>query len=411
MLYRENKKNGDKLSILGFGCMRLPQKKGTPGSGKIDEKSATEQLRMAIDQGVNYLDTAYLYHLGGSERLLGKALSDGYREKVYLTTKLPCWMADNVEDMNNILNVQLKRLKTSHIDYYLLHGIDETSWSRMEALGVTDFLDQAKKDGRIANAGFSFHGEKEDFPKIVDAYDWEICQIQYNYLDENYQAGKDGLQYAASRDLGVVVMEPLRGGILARKPPREIEAIWSEAGKKRSPADWALRWIWNHPEVTVVLSGMNDLDHIKENLQAAAEGYPGNLEESELEIIRKVENKYRSLMKAACTGCCYCMPCPYGVDIPICIEAYNHKYMYGNAFSAKIFYLLRLTGAMEDRSPTRASQCQDCGECVERCPQKLPIPELMQNITAELEGNFFNMKVWFLGKYAKYLKRNIRRDS
>ena len=411
MLYRAMKKNGNRLSILGFGCMRLPQRKGTPGVGTIDEPRAAAQLRMAIDQGVNYIDTAYMYHAGGSELFLGRFLSDGYRDKVYLATKLPPWLADNIEDMNKTLNVQLERLKTSHIDYYLVHDIDEKSWDRMEALGVTDFLDQAKRDGRIANTGFSFHGEREAFPKIVDAYDWDMCQIQYNYLDENYQAGKEGLQYAASKDLGVVIMEPLRGGILAKNPPQEIEAIWNETNKKRSPAEWAFRWLWNHPEVTVVLSGMNEEEQVKENLQITADGYPGNLTERDLEAVEKVKNKYRSLMKAACTGCYYCMPCPYGVDIPTCFEAYNYKYLYGNAGWAKILYLSRLSGAVEDRSPSRASQCRDCGKCVEKCPQKLPIPELMQSITAELEGSFFNTKVWLFGKYKNYLKWNIKRKS
>jgi len=411
MLYREVKKNGDRLSILGFGCMRLPQRIGTPGVGKIDEPRAAAQLRMAIDQGVNYIDTAYLYHGGGSELFLGKFLSDGYRDKVYLATKLPPWLADNIDDMNKILNVQLERLKTSHIDYYLVHGIDEKSWDRMEALGVTDFLDQAKKDGRIVSTGFSFHGEREAFPKIVDAYDWDMCQIQYNYLDENYQAGKEGLQYAASKDLGVVIMEPLRGGILAKKPPQEIGTIWKETNKNRSPAEWAFRWLWNHPEVNVVLSGMNEEEQIKENLQITADGYPGNLIESDLEAVEKVKNKYRSLMKAACTGCYYCMPCPYGVDIPTCFEAYNHKYLYGNAGWAKILYLSRLSGAAEDSSPARASQCRDCGKCVEKCPQKLPIPELMPIIAAELEGRFFNTKAWLFGKYKNFLKWNIKRKS
>ncbi len=408
MLYREMKKTGDQLSILGFGCMRLPQKKGTPGDGRIDEERATALIRTAIDQGVNYLDTAYLYHLGASEPFLGKALADGYREKVYLATKLPYWLTDDRESMDRILHAQLQRLQTGRVDYYLLHGINEHSWRKLEALGVTDFLDRAKADGRIARAGFSFHGEEEAFPKIIDAYDWDCCQIQYNYLDENYQAGKNGLQYAAARDVGVIVMEPLRGGLLAKPPPSEVEKIWNEAEVKRTPAEWALRWVWNQPEVTVVLSGMSDERQLQENLQIAAEGYPESLADRELRLIQRVERAYRDLMIAGCTGCQYCMPCPAGVDIPTCFEGYNYKYLYGDARWAKIFYLIRVGGGLGDQPPGRASQCTGCGQCVTRCPQKIPIPDLMQDITAELEGGFFNTKLWFLAKYKKFLQWRLR---
>lgn len=409
MLYREIKKSGDQLSILGFGCMRLPQKKGSPGDGKIDEERAKAQIRMAIDQGVNYLDTAYMYHAGASEPFLAKALSDGYREKVYLATKLPYWLAESIEDMDNILNMQLKRLKTSQIDYYLIHGINKPGWDKVNSIGITDFFDQAKADGRIANTGFSFHGEEEAFPIIIDAYDWDICQIQYNYLDENYQAGKKGLEHAASKGVGVIVMEPLRGGLLAQKPPEEVEIIWDEAEEKHPPVEWALRWLWNHPEVTVVLSGMNDEDHIKENLQIAEKGYPDNLKENDLKLIKKVENKYRTLMKIACTGCNYCMPCPYGVDIPTCFEAYNHKHMYGDSNWASLFYLIRLSGALEDNPPGLASQCQACGKCLEICPQNIAIPDLLQDVSNEMEDKLFSIKVWVIAKYNRFLQWKVKR--
>jgi len=410
MLYREMKKSGDQLSILGYGCMRLPQKKGSPGDGKIDEERATAQIRMAIDQGINYIDTAYMYHAGASEPFLAKALSDGYREKVYLATKLPYWLVENVEDMNNILNMQLKRLKTSKIDYYLVHGINKPGWDKVNAIGITDFLDRAKADGRIANAGFSFHGEEEAFPIIIDAYDWDCCQIQYNYLDENYQSGKKGMEYAASKDVGVIVMEPLRGGLLAQKPPEEVELIWDEAEEKHTPVEWALRWLWNHPEVTVVLSGMNNEDHITENLKIASKGYPGNLKESDLNLIKKAENKYRALMKVPCTGCYYCMPCPYGVDIPTCFETYNYKHMYGDSNWASLFYLIRLSGALEDNPPGLASQCQACGKCSEVCPQNIPIPDLLQDVTSEMETKTFNIKMWVIAKYNKFLQWKVRRS-
>src|SRR4030042_1549610 len=278
--------------------------------------------------------------------------------------------------MDRILNSQLHRLKTDQIEYYLLHSLDGQSWQKLEAMGVGDFLARAKADGRIANTGFSFHGDQPAFIQIIDAYDWDFCQIQYNFLDQQNQAGAKGLKYAASKGRGVIIMEPLRGGMLGRKPPSEIANIWSEAEKKRTSAEWALRWIWNHPEVTVVLSGMNDEAHIQENIRIADEGNPNSLTEKELELIRRVERKYRSLMKAGCTGCRYCMPCPSGVDIPTCFESWNHLHMYGDAKWAKLFYIVRVAGLAGE--PARASQCEECGECEELCPQKLPIRELLQ---------------------------------
>ena len=263
MLYRKIQKSGDELSILGFGCMRLPLKE----DGTIDEERARKQVHYAIDNGVNYVDTAWPYHMGNSEPFLGRALADGYREKVKLATKLPSWMVESREDMDKFLNAQLEKLNTDHIDYYLIHSLVGSLWDRVEKLGVADFLDKAKADGRIINAGFSFHGSGEDFRRIVDGYDWDFCQIQYNFLDEKNQAGTKGLEYAASKGLGVIIMEPLRGGNLARMVPPAIEEIWDEAKEKHTPAEWALRWVWNHPEVTVVLSGMNEETTLKRTLR------------------------------------------------------------------------------------------------------------------------------------------------
>jgi uncharacterized protein len=322
---------------------------------------------------------------------------------------LPPWSVNAREDMDRILNSQLNRLKTTRLDYYLLHGISGQTWEKLEPLGVTGFLDRAKKDGRIANAGFSFHGDQEAFTRIVDAYDWDFCQIQYNFLDHQNQAGTKGLKYAASKDLGVIIMEPLRGGLLARKPPLEAEKLWSEAKQVRTPAEWSLRWIWNHPEVTVVLSGMNDEGHIRENIRVANEGSPNSLSGDELDLIRRVEKKYRLLMKAGCTGCRYCMPCPSGVDIPTCFEAYNYMHMYGDAKWAKLFYIARLAGF--SGNPGRASQCQECGECQEACPQKLPIPDLLKSVTTDMEGRFFDTKLWFFGKFMKLQRWRILRKA
>lgn len=388
MLYRKMPKNGDELSILGFGCMRLPVKEG----GTIDEKRATQQVRYAIDHGVNYIDTAWPYHMGESEPFLGQALEGGYREKVKLATKLPSWTIKNTEDMDLILNTQLKRLRTDHIDYYLVHGLVGILWDKMEKLGVLDFLNRAKVDGRIINPGFSFHGSVEDFKRIVDAYPWTFCQIQYNFLDEKHQAGTEGLEYAASKGLGIIIMEPLRGGKLTNPVPHEVQEIWNEAEVKRTPAEWALRWIWNRPEVTVVLSGMNEESHIEENLKTADKAYPNSLTEIELQLVRKVEKKYRELMKTGCTGCRYCLPCPSGVDIPGCFEIYDNFYLSGNEKEAKLMYAAKPGGIIRGDVPGYASQCVQCGQCVEKCPQRLDIPSLLEDVTEKFEGK--DLKGW-----------------
>ena len=258
MLYRRMNNVVSDLSILGFGCMRLPVTKG----GDIDEKQATKMLRYAIDHGVNYVDTAYPYHKGESEPFLGRALQDGYREKVFLATKLPSWLIKSRADMDHYLDEQLKRLQTDHIDFYLVHGLMKPFWENLWSLGITDFLDDAIADGRIKYAGFSFHDELALFKEIVDAYHWTFCQIQYNFTDEQNQAGTEGLRYAADRGLGIVVMEPLRGGMLTKEIPA-INKIWEKAVVRRSLSEWALRWVWNHPEVTVVLSGMSSLEQVE----------------------------------------------------------------------------------------------------------------------------------------------------
>lgn len=389
MLYRKMPKNGDELSILGFGCMRLPSKE----DGSIDEERATKQVRYAIDQGVNYVDTAWPYHMGQSEPFLGRALAEGYREKVKLATKLPSWLIQSREDMDKFLNAQLEKLKTDHIDYYLVHALVGELWDNVEKLGVVDFLDKAKTDGRIRNAGFSFHGAAEDFNRIVDAYDWDFCQIQYNFLDEKNQAGTKGLEYAASKNLGVIIMEPLRGGYLANPVPSAVQEIWDEASVKRTAAEWALRWIWNHPEVTVVLSGMNEEIHIEENLTVADKAYPNSLTETELKLVKRVEQKYRELMKVGCTGCRYCMPCPAGVNIPLCFETYNNLYVSSNPDETKFMYAARLGGILSIEGTEFASQCVECEKCLEKCPQQIEIPTILKSVVEELEGSDLEERV------------------
>lgn len=382
MLYRTMPKNGDRLSALGFGCMRLPMVAGT-----IDEERSIAQIRQAIDDGINYIDTAWPYHDGQSEPLLGKALQDGYRDRVKVATKLPTWLIKSRADMDTFLNAQLERLGTDHIDYYLIHALSGPSWETINALGVRDFLDTAQKDGRIVNPGFSFHGLREDFQPIVDAYPWVFCQIQYNLLDTDFQAGTKGLHYAASQGLGVVIMEPLRGGNLGLStPPPAIAEIWDRAETKRAPAEWALRWVWNHPEVTVVLSGMNNEEHIRQNMAIAAAAEPDSLTGKELSLIARAAATYRQLMQVGCTGCGYCMPCPAGVQIPICFDFFNKMHMFGNVEEAKYMYGIFAKGEVLQREPGFASQCVECGMCLEKCPQQIAIPEVLKRVVAELEG-------------------------
>jgi uncharacterized protein len=382
MLYRKMPKNGDMLSTLGFGCMRLPME-----SGKIDEDRAIRQIRYAIDNGVNYVDTAWPYHGGASEPLLGRALKDGYRDRVKVATKLPSWMIERREDMDRYLAAQLQRLDSGRIDYYLLHALNGASWDRLEELGVGDFLHRAIEDGRIVNAGFSFHGLAEDFSRIVDAFPWTFCQIQYNFLDQKNQAGTAGLKYAAAKNLGVIVMEPLRGGNLGlATPPPAVEAIWKQASTSRTPVEWALRWVWNHPEVTVVLSGMNEEAHIEENLSIADSAAADTLTGEELALVERAGRKYQELMKVGCTGCGYCMPCPSDVWIPGCFETFNKMHMFGDIETVKFGYAIRMSGLLADGKPKYASQCVQCGECLDKCPQHIPIPDLLTEVAAEMEG-------------------------
>jgi predicted aldo/keto reductase-like oxidoreductase len=381
MLYRKVPKTGDELSILGFGYMRLPAKKS--GSG-IDEDRAIRQLRYAIDHGVNYVDTAPAYHFGKSEQILGRALKDGYREKVHLATKLPPWSVRSRGDMDRILDTQLAALKTDHIDYYLLHSLTRVSFEKLKQLGVLEFLTAAKKDGRIRNAGFSSHADLPAFKEIVDSYDWTFCQIQYNYLDEKGQAGTEGLEYAHNKNLAVIIMEPLRGGNLGGKVPDDVKKIWDASFVKRSPAEWALRWVWDHPEVTVVLSGMNDEGHIDENIRAAEGGYPRSLTEDERSRIAQVRDTYGRLMKVGCTGCSYCMPCPAGVDIPGCFSLYNAHHIFPDDRSAKFQYFGRHGGLMGGVS--YAGLCRACGKCEKACPQHLPVRDCLRDVSKEMEG-------------------------
>lgn len=391
MLYREVPKTGDQLSVLGYGCMRFPVKRR-----KIDEKLAEKQMLHAMEQGVNYYDTAYPYHGGKSEPFLGKVLDrNNCRDKVKIATKLPHWRAQSKEDMDKLLDAQLNKLQTDRIDYYLIHALNGELWETAKRNGVIEFMDDALKQGKIINAGFSFHGLAEDFNPIVDDYDWTFCQIQYNFLDTQNQAGTAGLQYAASQDLAVMIMEPLRGGNLAKTPPPSVKEIWASAAQKRTPIAWSLGWIWNHPEVTVVLSGMNKDAHIEENLALADNARPHSFSEQELKLVETAATEFRSAMRVGCTGCQYCMPCPAGVNIPSCFEWYNSRHAFKDK-AAKLMYLFQNGGIVTDK-PTLASMCVQCEECLEKCPQDLPIPDLLDDVQEDMEGIFTKPMVW-LGK-------------
>lgn len=391
MLYREVPKNGDKLSVLGYGCMRFPVKRHG-----IDEKQAEKQILYAIDRGVNYYDTAHPYHNGKSEPFLGKVLArNNCRDKVKIATKLPHWSASSKEDMDILLGEQLEKLKTDRIDYYLIHALNGELWETAKRNGVLAFMDDALKKGKIINAGFSFHGLSEDFNVIVDDYDWTFCQIQYNFLDTQNQAGTAGMQYAASRDIAVIIMEPLRGGNLAKTPPPTIQKIWDKADRKKTPVAWSLGWIWNHPEVTVILSGMNNDAHIDENLALAEQALPTSYSQKEIALVEEAAEEFRNVMRVGCTGCQYCMPCPAGVNIPSCFECYNSRHAFKDK-SAKMMYLFQ-NGGIVTAKPTLASVCVQCEKCLEKCPQNLPIPDLLQAVEEDMEGFFTKPMVW-LGK-------------
>ncbi len=366
-----------KPSALGFGCMRLPVIDGNPAA--IDETAAREMIEYAVDQGVNYLDTAYPYHQQHSEPFIGRMLQCGLAERVKIATKLPCWKVEKKQDFDRLLAEQLERLQSERVDFYLLHALKKDSWEKMRQLEVLDWLERVQSEGRIDQIGFSFHDDYATFQEIVDAYQgWSFCQIQYNYMDLEYQAGRKGLHYAAARNLAVVIMEPIRGGRLV-DPPQKIQEIWDSAPVKRSPAAWALLWLWNQPEVSLVLSGMSTLDQVKENTATAAKSGVSILTQQELALIHRVREAYESLTTIPCTQCGYCLPCPHGVNIPRIFSIYNDMVMYEKPEVARLEYNQYISPS------SRADLCQDCGECEEQCPQAIPIREWLGRIHEELD--------------------------
>jgi predicted aldo/keto reductase-like oxidoreductase len=375
MQYRTDGKSGNRLSALGFGCMRFPRK------GASIDMEKTERLVMeAVNRGVNYFDTAYMY--GGSEEALGAVLEKNkVREKVFIATKLPLIIARNPADFDRFFNKSLERLKTDHVDYYLLHMLTgRRQWETFQAMGIEDWIAGQKKAGRIRQAGFSFHGSQEEFLRLLDVYDWEFCQIQYNYAQENYQAGKTGLLRAAAKGLPVIIMEPLLGGKLASALPPQAAEIFRESGRKA--ADWAFRWVWNHREATVALSGMNDPAQLEENLLTAETALPGTLTPEELETCRRVVELFSASYKVPCTGCNYCMPCPQNVNIPGCFAAYNASFALGWIQGMQQYATSATLTAEQTGGP---GLCVKCGICESHCPQHIPIIKSLEAVRRRME--------------------------
>ncbi len=373
------KKTGDEIFPLGFGAMRLPLK-----NGKINRELAKQQIYHAIDSGINFIDTAYLY--GDSETFLGEVLQGEYKSLVKLCTKLPSINVRKYEDMENILDEQLNRLQRDSIDYYLIHAVDLKTINRLLKRDLIKFLNKAKSEGKIKHVGFSYHGPKEEFEIILDGYDWDVVMVQYNYFDENVQAGMEGIEYAASKGMGVFVMEPLKGGILAGKMPHEAENIFKKANPNKSNAEWALEWVLNNRNVTCILSGMNSIEQIDENIQIAERTTPLSMSFEDMEIIELVKRVLRNSLKINCSTCGYCMPCPQGVNIPECMKIYNEKYLFehkGLFNQSFMDYYQYVGGIMGNEG--NAGKCNGCGKCLRKCPQKLDIISELKKVKKEFE--------------------------
>ncbi len=392
MNYRKDK-YGNELSVLGFGCMRFPMK-----AGRIDMDETEREIIAAVNNGINYFDTAYIYP--GSEAALGEILfKNNMRDRVNIATKLPHYLIKTKESAEKMFAEELKRLKTDHVDYYLMHMLTDTdTWDRLKSIGMDEWIDEKKKSGKIGQIGFSYHGNSEMFKKLIDAYDWDFCMIQYNYMDENSQAGKSGLKYANAKGLPVMIMEPLRGGKLANRLPDEAKRIFSSHNKKYTPAQWSFRWLWNQPEVTVVLSGMNSLEMLEDNINTASSVNIGELTDEDNAMLRRVIKAFNSKMKVGCTGCGYCMPCPKNVDIPGTFAAYNRRYSEGKLHGVIDYFMCTALR----KNPSSASNCIQCGKCERHCPQNINIRTQLKNAQKELEGPIYRIAKKAVTKFVKF---------
>ncbi|MBE6508350.1 MAG: aldo/keto reductase [Methanobrevibacter sp.] len=396
-------KTGDEISPLGFGAMRLPQK-----NGKIDRNAARELIYYAIDNGVNFIDTAYLY--GDSETFLGEILTPEIRSKIKLCTKLPSIHVRKYEDMETILDEQLNRLQIDCIDYYLIHAVDLKTINRLIKRDLIKFLNKAKADGKIRHTGFSYHGPREDFETVIDAYDWDVVMIQYNYFDENVQASAEGIEYAASKGMGILVMEPLKGGILAGRMPKEAEEIFKKANPNKSNAQWAMEWVLNNGNITCVLSGMNSLEQLDDNLDIAGKTTPLSMSFEDMETIELVKRVMRNSLKINCSTCGYCMPCPQGVNIPTCLRIYNEKYLFnhkGFVNQSLIDYYQYAGGIMGNEG--NAGLCNGCGKCLRKCPQKLDIVSELKTVKKEFEFPGFKYILLFVQHIGFPIYRHVVR--
>ena len=379
MLYKEDKYS-NKLSRLGFGCMRFQR-----NAGIIDLKEAEREILHAIELGVNYFDTAYIYP--GCETAVGKVLAkNGCREKVYLASKLPPYLVKKLDDADRIFDETLSRLQTDYIDYYLMHMLtDLATWERLKLLGIEEWIEKNKRSGRIRQIGFSYHGSSSEFIRVLEAYPWDFCQIQYNYMDEHTQGGRAGLERAQELGIPVIIMEPLRGGRLVRNLPAAVEKAFGSYKVKRSPAEWSFRWLYDQAGVTVVLSGMNSVEMIDENVRVASESDVGCVTDDERDIYRRVVKIFEEKIKVGCTGCSYCMPCPAGVDIPGAFSAYNRSY------SDSYFHGLReyFMGTAMRKKQSYASLCIGCGKCESHCPQQIAVRDQLKNVKKRFENPIF----------------------
>jgi predicted aldo/keto reductase-like oxidoreductase len=393
MQYRNDPKSGNALSVLGFGCMRFPR-----GPGGVDTKKTEQLILSAIAGGVNYFDTAYIY--GNSEIVLGEILQkNNVRDKIFLATKLPFGRCKSREDFEKLFCSQLERLKTDYIDYYLIHNISDAAlWHGLCEQGIEDWIAEKKASGQIRNFGFSFHGAQNGFLSLLDAYDWDFCQIQYNYMDENYQAGRVGLRKAHEKGLPVIIMEPLLGGKLATGLPTKALKRFKEANADLSPASWAFRWLWNQPEVTVVLSGMNSAEQLDDNLKTAESVKAGMLSDEESAAFGPVIEAFREAYKIPCTGCNYCMPCPHGVNIPGCFAAYNTRHAVGIVAGYQQY--ITSTGVNRPEKNYSSKRCVKCGACEKKCPQHIEIIKSLELVAKRMEPFWFRVVIRLVRKFA-----------
>ena len=392
MQYRKDR-YGNEISVLGFGCMRFTQK-----GGKFDFEKAEKEILAAYEAGVNYYDTAYTYP--GSEALIGEIFEkNGIRDRIKIATKLPHYRIKSREGAEKLFQEELRRLRTDHVDYYLMHMLtDVKTWERLKEMGIDRWLEEKKASGQIGQIGFSYHGNSDMFCQLLDAYDWDFCQIQYNYLDEHSQAGRTGLCYAASKGLPVIIMEPLRGGRLVNNLPEKAKKLFDSYEIKHTPAEWGFRWLWNQPEVTCVLSGMNSLEMVRENVKSASDSFVGELGEKEEAFLSRVVDAINERMKVGCTGCRYCMPCPRGVDIPGTFSSYNKYYTDGKIVALREYMMCTILR----KDKTSASMCIECGKCETHCPQHIKIRQELKNARGVLEGPVYQVAKKIVPLIMKY---------